>query len=254
MTLIIKSDKALTKPLSGNPILANLNKNLILNFTFDHYKNYIPNNAPVPAVSSDGELATTLSVKIPAMEYPTLVHAGPNGHSALNFNGNQMLGITLDPALTPTFFEANEPGTFAITVKTVPESTSFQRIVGVDKNVGFRYLAPQDAGLGLKAGSDGGTAQVDATANAWHTLVVVFNGKDSKIQLDGGTVKTVVLSNSAFNGLRFGHTGIATHTPASAFIGQLAHVSIYKRVLSFEEINALSDSLRTRYGIAKSTV
>lgn len=251
MTLIIKSDKALTTPLSGNPILANLTKNLFLNFTFDRYRNIFPNGSNVSSVSSDGEMIATLAAKISGMEYPELVHDGPNGHAALEFKGNHMIGMGLANGSSPTILQANEVATFAVVAKTTSASTSAQRIVGVDQNVGFRYIAPQNEGLGLKVASDGGTGELAGKADAWHTLVAVFNGKESKMQLDGGAIKTIVLSNSAFTGMRFGHTGIPSLTPPSAFIGQLAQASIYKRVLSIEEIDALSTSLMTRYGISK---
>lgn len=250
MSLIFTANQSMSAPPAGTPTLPDIATKLAFDFNFDGLKQTITNGSQVPSISSSvGSL--TLNEKI-GSAFPTLTHAGPNGHAALRFAGSNTIATpnTVSPIV------AGETATIAIVVRTSAVANSFRILSGNTSNEGYRFISPEAGGYRASGSNvavspaEAGVIAGPASAGQWHVVIATFQGAGaSSLRIDGGSPIAGSLGRGLMKGLQMGSVTPA-YVDGSAFVGDIARVIIYKRALTPVDAEGLAAELMTTYGIA----
>lgn len=243
MTLIIKSDTALSAP-GAAPKVADMDSGLMSLYTFDSLG--LADGAAVTSVASTGGTrAATLTEPTapPVVKLNTV-----NGHAVLDFTRASSQKIR--SALFAT--EELQPVTLAVVGrrKTAAAVSGIFLSGGVVSAAAHNLSIESESTAYLARGNsvDGGNLPLGTADTGWHLYVYVVNTTSSRFHIDGQSIAGTITA-SALNTFPRITVGCNASGSANFLDGQIAEIREYSRALSVPDVAKLRAVLKAKYAL-----
>jgi hypothetical protein len=172
-----------------------------------------------------------------AANQPTTGVATQNGLNVLDFN--------VDLLQSAAFTQA-QPFTAAVVARSTNTGTGNRQAVGNDGTTPTVY---ENNGVWRIFA---GTELISTTArnDAWHYFSAIFNGSSSNLRLDGTQIASGNAGTNGYSNRRINiGSSLSGGNPSATWLGQIAEVILFSRVLSADEIAEVETYLANKWGL-----